>query len=84
MTQRTKDELLELLLRTLPFPEQMKKIDTTTNGVAWIAFDWRGDRYRISTDLRVEQLDDALVESNKTTLLMEKLLKLSASAEAPV
>lgn len=79
----TKDQLLELVLRGLPYSNQIKNIDTQSESQA-IRFDWRGTRYRIYTigeyGLDVEEVGNGVLIGSDQAILMRSLLEVYKQA----
>lgn len=75
----TKDQLLELILRGLPYSNQIKNIDTQSESQA-VRFDWRGARYRVYTvgeyGLDVEEVGNGVLIGSDKAILMAGLLKI--------
>lgn len=73
MTKNT--ETLELVIHALPYSNQIKNINMDGEEEA-IRFDWRGNRYRVSTtSFNVEEVGDGVLSSTSAAILMQKLLK---------
>lgn len=73
---KTKDQLIELIIKTLPWPQHISNIDSTLEQDA-IRFDWRSSRYRLTTLLSVEEIQRGLLVSSSAAGLMSALLKLA-------
>lgn len=75
----TKDQLLELVLRGLPYSNQIKNIDTQSESQA-IRFDWRDTRYRVYTvgeyGLDVEEVGNGVLIGSDRAILMRALLEI--------
>lgn len=71
----TKENLVQLVFKVLDSPK-ITDLDLCL-GQDEIRFDWYGKRYKVSETILVEQVRDGMLESNATTTLMSKLLKLS-------
>lgn len=62
-------KLIEVVLGGLPYPEQVKDIDLTSEEYA-ARFTWRGTRYRVSSYINVEEIGEGvLIGSDKATLM---------------
>lgn len=70
----TKGKGMELLLKSLPYPEQIKDIDLDKENA--IYFSWRSQRYRLDLEIcRVDRSNDSVLEGDDASLLMTQLLK---------
>lgn len=76
-------KIIELLLRALPYPQQMKNIAIGTNDVR---FDWRGTRYRVTEDGHVDEMENGCLVCSDRAILMRKcidcVMAYDAAAEA--
>jgi hypothetical protein len=70
------NELLSIIVNGLPSGNPMKNFDLSTESNA-ITFIWRGDKYRVSCDLHVDEVDGQLLRHGSCATLMEQLLKLT-------
>jgi len=70
----SKGKGIELLNRSLPYPEQMKNIDLDKDGA--IYFDWRSGRYKLDLQFcRVDKSDGCTLLGDDASLLMSQCLK---------
>ena len=73
-----KNEILELIIKGMPFQESIENIDTETNDVH---FDWRGHTFSVSESLLVlEVMEDGFSHGNNLAILVEQLLKKQISS----
>jgi hypothetical protein len=70
----TKGELIEAIMRAVPYPQHINAIDLDSEADA-IRFTWRGDRFRVSTTLFVETSDGHFLNGGNLSILMEQLIK---------
>ena len=70
----TNAELMELLIASLPYPDQIKNLDLTSSETA-IRFDWRGIRFRISQSKSVEEVKDGMLSGSNIAIILEHLVK---------
>lgn len=68
------EQILEKVISIIPYPNQITDVDLTTSYNA-IRFTWRGDRFRVSENLNVEQVDRGLLMGTNAALLLSTLLK---------
>lgn len=76
--------LIELLIAALPYPEQIKNIDLEQK--TQVRFDWRGNRYRVTTDLGVDEVHGRTLHGTDGAMLMRELLRRTretAEAKTP-
>jgi len=66
------EELLELVITSLPYPEQIKDIDVSEPDA--IRFTWRGDRFRVSNTTHVEQVDRGCLCGSNIAILLRRLI----------
>ncbi len=70
-------ELIECIIKAVPYPDQIKAIDQTEEGAA--RFTWRGDTFRVSKSGMVETVDGSCLVGDNKSLLMERLIQLKSS-----
>lgn len=75
----TKDELLTVIINSLPHAEQVSNLDTVSEPDA-IRLTWRQDTFRVSLGGGVEKVVNGLLKSDDTTMLMEALIKQAAQS----
>jgi hypothetical protein len=70
----TKDQLIELLFKSVPYPNQIKNIDTATEDAVY--FTWRSSRYKATCNpLSVMKLDVGCLVGDDASILMTQCLK---------
>jgi len=62
----------EIVLKALPYPDQIKDIDF---GEVTVEFSWRGSRYCVKENLDVWEVDEGLLCGNDKAMLLEALLR---------
>ena len=70
------DELIDLVNISLPYSSQ---IETLTRYSDSIRFNWRGDSFRVSRYLGVEEAKNGMLYGSTTAILLESLLQLNYS-----
>lgn len=74
MLIKTQGKGIELLNRSLPYPEQMKNFDLSNEGS--IYFDWRSQRYKLDLQFcRVDRSNGQFLEGDDSSILMTQCLK---------
>lgn len=68
------DQLLELLNESIPEPDRVTGIDTSTPGA--VSFLWRGLFFKVTADLSVTEVFGA---KTSLALLLQALLRTSAT-----
>lgn len=68
-----KNKLMELIIKALPYSEQIKNLDLSGEENA-IRFEWRGDIYRVTFTLFVEEKQGKFLSGTNSALLLEALL----------
>jgi len=66
-------ELLELVIASLPYPDQITNIDFTSSDIA-IRFSWRGDKFRVSNNKMVEQVERGCLAGSNLAIVLEHLI----------
>jgi len=66
-------EIFELVLNSIPYPNQINDIDFTDEGA--IRFNWRQTRYRIDNNLNAEEVDEGMLAGTDKAMLFSALLK---------
>lgn len=70
---RTTTEVLELVLRAIPFPEQIREIGALDD--EGLRFTWRGNRFRVTTALMVEEAKDGMLCGSDLAILLQAVLE---------
>lgn len=70
----TKDLLTELIVKALPYPEQIKNLNTTYSADS-IRFEWRGNTFKVDTSFYCSELEGELLMGTDKTMLLERLIK---------
>ena len=70
----TKEQLVELISKTIPYANQTKGWDWSSEADA-VRFTWRDTRFRVDCDLYVETVDGAILVGNNESLLLRALLE---------
>ena len=72
----TKGELVELIISKLPYSNQIRDWDLTTEERA-IRFTWRRERFRVyeTGDVEFVNIETSCLEGNNLSILMTGLLK---------
>lgn len=67
---------IEILKKSLPYPEQIKDIEEAENGLLY--FTWRFDRYKVDlVYLGVEMVSNNILYGNDASILMTHLIRVS-------
>lgn len=74
MMEISKDRLVTLIFSALPYSNQIQNLDTQAEENA-VRFTWRGDDFRVSTGIHVDQIVDSMLHGNNISIIMEKLLE---------
>ena len=72
------EKLLELIYSSLPYPEQVKDWDLTSDSEA-LRFTWRDTRFRVTKALFIEEVKEHFLYGTDLCILLQKLLKDNAS-----
>ena len=70
----TKSQLMEAVLRTVPYPSQICDIDFASDEDA-IRFTWRGNRFRVTEGL-CETSENGFLHGSDIAILLESLVKI--------
>jgi len=74
-TGGAKARTLELLLKAIPYPDHITRLDITTHKDA-IQFTWRNDNtFRLYTNLEVEEVEDGFLTINNISILLRNMIK---------
>jgi hypothetical protein len=76
MTMEEKQKLLELIYSSIPYSSQIKDLDLIKSDNA-VYFTWRGDRFKVSTGMFVEQIHGDISAGSNLSILLESLIKRS-------
>ena len=72
----TKEELVQVIYSTMPYPSQIRDLDFTTEDNA-VRFSWRCDRFRVvilNTTISVEQVEGNVLVGSNITIILNELL----------
>jgi hypothetical protein len=69
----TSAELVERITQRFPYPAQIKDWDLSRDNS--VRFTWRGDRFRVSDKLFVEEVGDGILSGGNLSILARALLK---------
>lgn len=70
----TKEQLIEAIAISFPYSQHIRNWDISTEQNA-IRFDWRSDRFRVSTSGMVEEVKDSFLAGSNKAILAEQLIK---------
>jgi hypothetical protein len=60
-------KLIELVIRALPYPSQIRDIEIAAN---YVEFSWRGARYRVNEVFGVDEVGDGVLVGTDRAILM--------------
>lgn len=66
-------DILEAVIQKLPYPQQIKEIDVTSEERA-IRFRWRGFHFRVSAAMSVETVGNGVLIGSDESILLQKIL----------
>lgn len=69
----TQDKIVNLLLKSIPYPDQINNLDLSTSNA--VKFEYRGISFRIHEDLSVEEREGAFLSTTVAAIFLEKLIK---------
>lgn len=69
----TQDKIVNLLLKSIPYPDQINNLDLNTSNA--VKFEYRGVSFRIHEDLSVEEREGAFLTTTVAAIFLEKLIK---------
>jgi len=70
-------QIIELLINALPYPNQIKDIDLISEKDS-VRFTWRSARYRVNTNVFVEEVKGGCLASSDAAILICRCLEQSA------
>lgn len=73
-----KEEILEAVIKTLPYSNQIKNLDMSSEQGA-IRFTWRGNKFRIAMSGLVEEVGDGVLSGTDICIIFQELLKVTTS-----
>ena len=65
-------KLLELIIRTLPYPDQIRDIEMEDEAVR---FYWRSQHFRVTTNLHAEQIGHGVLIGDDASILLRVMLQ---------
>lgn len=69
----TQDKIVNLLLKSIPYPEQVTNLDLSVNNA--VKFEYRGAFFRIHKDLSVGEREGVFLTTTVASIFLEKLIK---------
>ena len=78
MTTESIEALLEVLLKAIPHPHLIERIEMEP---AAIRFTWRGKRYRVETNLSVVEVGSGVLIGSDVSILLERVLRLASYSD---
>ena len=73
MSDLRKVEILERVLRVMPYPNQIHDIETEDDA---IRFRWRSQHFQITTSLCVDTVGDGVLIGDDASILLAALIRL--------
>jgi hypothetical protein len=67
-----KEEIILKVCQVIPYPEQIKFVDAEDD---CFRFEWRGNVFRVDSDLNTEEIQGSMLVGSNTAILLQKLLK---------
>ena len=75
----SKDYLIELIFKTMPYSEQIKNLDTSDRDA--VRFEWRSQSFRVSVRLSCDSISGLVREGSNISILLGALLEKQYAAE---
>ena len=75
MLVEKKEQLVEIIYSSLPYSNQIENLDLSESDA--VRFKWRGNKFRISQSLMVEEVGNRVLIGSDISILLEKLIKLT-------
>lgn len=69
----TQDKIVNLLLKSIPYPEQVTNLDLSVNNA--VKFEYRGAYFSIHENLSVEEREGVFLTTTVAAIFLEKLIK---------
>lgn len=70
-----KNVLLVLIIRAIPYPQQIEDIELEKDTEA-VRFTWRGTRFRVGQNLMVEEVKDGMLSGSDMAILLGHILTI--------
>lgn len=75
MLIQSKEKLIELINNSIPYPNQVKNWDFSSEDKA-VRFEWRSNKFRVDLDYcSVEEVGDGVLMGSDISILLTQLLK---------
>lgn len=71
-------KIIELLIRAIPYPDQIREIEVATN---FVEFTWRSARYRVTETLGVDEVGDGVLVGSDRAILMRTCIVFARAAD---
>lgn len=72
----THSKIIELLIKALPYPDQIKDIDISSESGA-VRFTWRGNRFRVDGELYTNEANEGFLIGSDLAILLRQCLNQS-------
>lgn len=72
------NKIIELLIRAIPYPDQMRDLDIATN---YVEFTWRGTRYRVTEFYGVDEVGDGVLIGSDSAILIRALIDFARARD---
>ncbi len=69
----TQCEILVKIIRVMPYPHQIERIDLSEND--YVRFTWRNRTFRVSGTLSVNLAESGILESKDISIILGQLLQ---------
>ena len=75
MLVEKKEQLVEIIYSSLPYSNEIENLDLSESDA--VRFKWRGNKFRVSQSLMVEEVGNGVLIGSDISILLEKLIKLT-------
>jgi hypothetical protein len=72
------NKIIELLIRAIPYPDQMKDFDIHTD---YVEFTWRGTRYRVTKGYGVDEVGNGVLIGSDSSILIRALIDFARAKD---
>lgn len=74
-------KIVELIVRALPYPDQMRDIEIASD---YLEFTWRGVRYRVNELYGVDEVGNGVLIGTDRAILIRTLLERARASDARI
>lgn len=72
------NKIIGLLIRSIPYPDQMRNFDIASN---YVEFTWRGTRFRVNENYGVDEVGDGVLIGSDLAILIRACIDFARAKD---